>query len=341
MVQTRGLAVKGRGRRAGGREFEREGTVAATRETVERAPESIENQEARPKLGPLSPADKVVIAYLAIVGFLILLFSNRIEHWGLLCAGHVAVIVVVTMLAKWDRSSRPALSFAHGWYPILLIGLTYKELTYLIPRIHPRDFDAALAAIDYRIFGVNPTVWLERFTWPPLTEVLQLTYSTYYFLPIILGAVLWGKGWFDKFYYWVFLVLFGFYLSYLGYVAVPAIGPRFLPSIVEAQTKPLIGVWLFLPVRQMLDNAEGLTRDCFPSGHTEVTLLVLYYAHRFHRKVFWWFLPFGIGIIISTVYLRYHYVVDVVAGAVLALIVIAVAKPLHRLLDRRAAPDNR
>ncbi|HSB10928.1 MAG TPA: hypothetical protein VLM38_15685, partial [Blastocatellia bacterium] len=156
MVQTRGLAVKGRGRRAGDREFEREGPVAATSQTVEveRGPESIENHEARLNSRPLSPADKVVIAYVAIVGFLILLFSNRIEHWGLLCAGHVAVIVVVTMLARWDRSSRPALSFAHGWYPILLIGLTYKELTYLIPRIHPRDFDAALAAIDYRIFGV-------------------------------------------------------------------------------------------------------------------------------------------------------------------------------------------
>lgn len=324
----------------------RGGDVATRRTGKEQADKSL---QADQQISSLNPHDKIVITYLAIIALLILIFTSRVEHWVMLCAAHLAVSALVVLLAKWDRSSLKRdrssrfrfASLAHGWYPLLLIGLTYKELTYLIPRIHPRDFDAALAAIDYRVFGVNPTVWLERFTWPPLTEVLQLTYSTYYFLPIILGAILWRKGWFDKFYCWVFVLMFGFYLSYLGYIAVPAIGPRFLPSIVEAQTKPLTGIWLFLPVRQLLDNAEGVTRDCFPSGHTELTLLVLYYSRRFHRKTFWWFLPFGIGIIVSTVYLRYHYVIDFVAGALLALLVIAVAEPIYRALSPKTTFANR
>jgi membrane-associated phospholipid phosphatase len=294
----------------------------------------------------LNPADKVVVAYLAVIALLILIFSYRIESWGWLCAGHAVATALVALIARWDRplapspslpvssSSLPVASFAHGWYPVALIGLTYKELTYLIPRIHPRDFDSALAAIDHRVLGVNPTVWLERFTWPPLTEVLQLTYSTYYFLPIILGAVLWRRE-LEKFHFFVFIVVFGFYLSYLGYIAVPAIGPRFLPSIVEAQTTPLAGVLFFQAIREMLDSAEGITRDCFPSGHTELTLLVLYYARKFHRRTFWWLLPFGIGVILSTVYLRYHYVIDVIAGAVLAVAIVAIAKPLFNELTTR------
>ena len=307
----------------------------------------------------LNPGDIVVIAYLAIIVLLIILFSHRIEHWALLCAAHLVVAALVTLLAKFGSPPRvsasprrpvspspplplspspslPILHLLRGWYPLLLIGLTYKELTYLIPRIHPRDFDAALAAIDYRMFGVNPTVWIERFTWPPLTEMFQLTYSTYYLLPMILGVVLWRKRRFDSFFFFVFVLMFGFYLSYLGYIAVPAIGPRFLASIAEAQTKPLTGIWLFVPVRQMLDRAEGITRDCFPSGHTELTLLVLLYAYKLHRRSFWFFLPFGIGIVLSTVYLRYHYVIDVVAGALLAVVVVAVAKPLFGALGGRA-----
>lgn len=292
----------------------------------------------------LNSADKVVVAYLAVIALLILIFSYRIESWGWLCAGHAAATALVALIARWDRplapspslpvssSSLPVASFAHGWYPVVLVGLTYKELTYLIPRIHPRDFDSALAALDYRVLGVNPTVWLERFTWPPLTEVLQLTYSTYYFLPIILGAVLWKKDELEKFHFFVFIVVLGFYLSYLGYIAVPAIGPRFLSSIVEAQTKPLTGVLFFRAIRETLDSAEGITRDCFPSGHTELTLLVLYYARKFHRRTFWCLLPFGVGIILSTVYLRYHYVVDVVAGALLAVMIVIIAKPLYRVL---------
>jgi membrane-associated phospholipid phosphatase len=215
---------------------------------------------------------------------------------------------------------------------VIVIAIAYKELTYLIPRIHPRDFDTTLAAIDHRMFGVNPTVWLERLTWPPLTEVLQIAYSTYYFLPIILAAVLWRKGWFDRFYFWVFIIVLGMYLSYLGYIAVPAIGPRFLGTIAAEQTRPLTGVLLFQTIRDALDRAEQITRDCFPSGHTELTLLVLYYARKFHRRTFWRLLPFGVGIIVSTVYLRYHYVIDVLAGALLAGLIVMIAEPLHRWL---------
>lgn len=294
------------------------------------------------RFSSVNAADKIVVIYLGIICLLILFFRNAIEYWGWLSACHVVLVALVIGLAISDRGDRRIsashrntfVSFIRGWYPIPLIVLNYKELTYLIPRIHPGDFDAALAAIDYRVFGVHPTVWLERFTWPPLTEILQLTYSTYYFLPIVLGAVLWRARRFDDFFFWVYVVMFGFYLSYLGYITVPAIGPRFLPSIVEAQTKPLEGVWLFLPLRQTLDSAEGITRDCFPSGHTELTLLVLYYARRFHRRSFWWLLPFGIGIIVSTVYLRYHYVIDVAAGALLAALVLLIANPIYRLLAR-------
>jgi membrane-associated phospholipid phosphatase len=289
------------------------------------------------RLFGLNPADKVVFSYLALIALLVLIFSFRIPSWGWLCAAHAVAISLVALISKLDRPlaaspARPVVSFCHGWYPVVLMCFTYKELTYLIPRLHPHDFDSTLAAIDYRMLGVNPTVWLERVTWPPLTEVLQLTYSTYYFLPIILGAVLWRNTDREKFHFWVFVVVLGFYLSYLGYIAVPAVGPRFLSSILEAQSKPLTGVWLFHSIRETLDNAEGFTRDCFPSGHTELTLLVLYYARKFHRRTFWWLLPFGIGIIVSTVYLRYHYVIDVIAGALIAVAIIIVAKPVYEKL---------
>ncbi|MFP5262346.1 MAG: phosphatase PAP2 family protein [Blastocatellia bacterium] len=307
-----------------------------------------------PYRGLLSPADKVVIAYVTIISALVLTFSYRIDLRGQLIAAHALGVAAVVLAAKWERRARrgygdpaggpmadlgesrsPYLStarFVRGWYPVALIPITFTELRYLIPLIHPRDYDSELAAIDYRIFGVHPTVWLERWTWPPLTEALQISYVTYYFLPIALGAVLWRKGWLDKYHFWVFVVAFGFYVSYLGYMAVPAIGPRFLPPIKEAQTFPLKGVWLFDSIRATLDEAEGVTRDCFPSGHTEITLLVLYYARKFHRRTFWWLLTPGTMLIFSTVYLRYHYVIDVAAGAAVAVAVALTAKPIHRAL---------
>jgi len=350
-----------------GRDRERErGRHGATRRTLE--PLSNHKNHSTHQKKRLNPADKVAIAYVVLITALVLIFSYRIPWWWLLSAGHAilagAVILVARslsvirspILGRADVPNGPVASslprtpalaprltlaqVIRGWYPVVLIPITYKELSYLIPLIHPRDFDETLARIDYRFLGAHPTVWLERFTWPPVTEILQLIYSSYYLLPVILGLVLWRAGRFKEFHFWVFIVVTGFYLSYVGYIAVPAIGPRFLPSIVEAQTVPLKGVWLFESVREMLDKAEGITRDCFPSGHTEITLLVLIYARKFHRKVFRLLLPLGTGVIISTVYLRYHYVIDVVAGGLTAVAVVMIAKPLYRRLGGNKARES-
>ena len=278
--------------------------------------------------GRLSPTDKVVIAYLGVVAALVVISRGNIKQWWLVVSAH-AIVAVLLVTASRIRVSR-ATNFARAWYPLVLMPLSFKELTYLIPLIHPRDFDWELASIDYRMFSLHPTVWLERFTHPLITELLQLSYITYYFMPLLLGIVLWREHRFERFHFVLFVIVLGFYLSYLGYITVPAIGPRFI--LADQQTIPLTGVWSFSWIRTTLDRAEGITRDCFPSGHTELTVLVLYYARRYKLRVFWGMLPAGIALIISTVYLRYHYVIDVIAGVLLAVIVIALSRILYRII---------
>ena len=292
------------------------------------------NAKANSHLGSLAPADKVVVVYLAAVAGLVVLSSGSVSYWWAFAAAHIATIAAIVLIAGYHgrgaATPRSLAGVVHSWYALVLVPLTYKELSYLIPLVHPRDFDWELAAIDHRMLGVHPTVWLERVTAPWLSEILQLSYLTYYFLPLLLGVTLWRKGRFGEFHFFLFVVVLGFYLSYLGYIAVPAIGPRFI--LADQQRVPLTGVWTFDRIRVSLDRAEGITRDCFPSGHVELSLLVLYYARRFHRRIFWWILPAGVGLIISTVYLRYHYVIDVVAGALLAGLIVMAARPLHRML---------
>lgn len=288
----------------------------------------------------LEPVEIIVVSYLVVLSALIAFAHVRIEPWAQLMAVHALGVAVIMAVANVETRARArgwtvpimAFGFVRSWYIVPAVPVIYSELRNIIPLIHPRDFDMELAAIDQWIFGVHPTVWLERWLWPPLTEVLQIFYATYYPLPILLGLVLWWAGRFGAFRFWVFTVVFGFLVSYLGYILVPAIGPRFLPLITQAQTQALSGVWLYEPIRSFLDRAEGMTRDCFPSGHTEIMLLVLYYAHRFDRRTFKAMLPFGIAIILSTTYLRYHYVIDVAAGVAVAAAVIGIAQPLYSWL---------
>jgi membrane-associated phospholipid phosphatase len=214
-------------------------------------------------------------------------------------------------------------NFIRNWSPVIIIPTNFGELHYLVHSVNPIDLDSLLIELDLIIFGVHPTVWLEKFSVPWFTEYLQWIYSTFYFLPIILGGILYRQGRFLEFYFFVFVIVFGFYLSYFGYFLVPAIGPRF--TINHLQTEPVTGIWLTTGIRDLLNQLENIQRDAFPSGHTEITLLTMIYAKRYSKSYYYILLVIGISLIISTVYLRYHYVVDVVAGILLAIIVYLLA----------------
>jgi membrane-associated phospholipid phosphatase len=59
----------------------------------------------------------------------------------------------------------------------------------------------------------------------------------------------------------------------------------------------------------------------------------LFYAWKVReKKLFAGLIPVVTGLIISTVYLRYHYVIDVIAGIALTVLTIALAPGLRRLL---------
>jgi len=289
--------------------------------------------------GRLSPADRIAFYYLAFTGILILIFHRQIDGWLELTAAHALAIAGIFALSRLKVANPTRLTggephgpatlvaFARSWYPLILIPLTYKELSYLIPLIHPHDFDRELALIDRRMLGVDPLIWLDRINYPAIALVLQLSYLTFYFIPIALGIVLWRERRFSDYQFFMFVVLLGFFVSFIGYLAVPAIGPRFFlsPEVVRPFDGPAIA-----SIRAVLDRLEGVTRDCFPSGHTEITLLALFYAHRFHKRTFLVLLPVGSALILSTVYLRYHYVIDVIAGVATALAVILAAGWLYK-----------
>ena len=68
----------------------------------------------------------------------------------------------------------------------------------------------------------------------------------------------------------------------------------------------------------LINLVENNKRDCMPSGHTAIALIVLFLSYRYARLLFYLFCPIVGALILSTVYLRYHYVIDIFAGAALA-----------------------
>jgi membrane-associated phospholipid phosphatase len=275
----------------------------------------------------LRPADTLNLIFLSFLTLVTALFYRKITDPLLLITFYVSLIFLQILLIRTNNRGN-LLKFTYDLlFPTACILLVFDSLERLIHCINPRDIDPLLIKLDYLLFNGYPTVMFENIMTPLLTDILQTAYSSYYFLPVTLGIVLKAKGDDKAFDRSLFLIMLCFYLSYIGYILMPAIGPRF--TMNHLQHRDLEGLFIAAPIQEFLNRLEGVKRDAFPSGHTAIALTVVYLAWRFEKKLFAVFLPVTLTLIVSTVYCRYHYVVDVIGGMTLTLITIVLGEKYY------------
>lgn len=294
-------------------------------------------------LRSLHAHDLTIIAFAFLLSLVNIVFSSSIPQWYILITANVCVSLAIVLLAYRDAMKpTPLLSSIHFWYVAPMILLTFKELYFMIYPIHGRDYDDLLIVADRWLFSVDPTVWLASFSHPLLTEILQIAYSSFYFLLILVGYAFYRRrgaraaaassnvGTSDlspQARYYAFLIIYGFYLSYVGYFLLPAVGPRFTLHNFDALNDELPGLVLTNFLRDFVNVGESIPlgvgnpidhaqRDVFPSGHTMMMLVMMHAAFQYRLRVRWFVFVMGVLLIIGTVYLRYHYVIDLLAGAV-------------------------
>jgi membrane-associated phospholipid phosphatase len=274
------------------------------------------------------PVDKVILAYFAVVTVI------EIVYWQpVLIAAHVAAAALLLLAIRFP-GSRTSQVF-HHWYPLPYVGACYKEMAILIPIVRTWTADESLARLDFQLWGVHPAVWLERLQSPIVVEILQVCYSMFVPAVLLVAVLLWRSGHLVEFRQYAFLIALGFLVSYLGYILVPARGPRFL--LASLQTREIHGLWIAEALRVLNDRLESAHYDCFPSGHTEVTILAWWGSRSISRNLSRAMSVYVLSVVLATVYLRYHYTVDVLAGILVAWVLILVSPRLCTWLSGRVA----
>lgn len=214
-------------------------------------------------------------------------------------------------------------------YPFVYISLIFESLGWLLPYLKPWRADRFLRELDLLMFGVDPTVYLQRYVTPGLVELSSIAYVSYFVLPFFLIVGLYRSGHISELREWGTIVILTLYVNYLLYFLFPAKGPRFFTEY----TVELEGLVIRELSKHVINFFEPNKFDVFPSAHVAVSLAVLYGHVRYYKRYIVTVSLFVAGIVFSTVFLRYHYFVDVVAAVLLLFISIPAGHYIYKRFE--------
>lgn len=199
------------------------------------------------------------------------------------------------------------------WYPSVM-GLSFYALPGAIEALGRPNADAWLAAADRQLLGAPVAERLLALASPWLSDLLTLCYL-FFFVVLIFGPGHYCVRDLARFRACIVGLFVLYAAGFAGYVALPAGGPfRALSELPPLPMGPF-AQWMH-PV--IVGGSNGV--DVFPSIHFAASLYLLVFDWWYHRRRFWlWLLPIVL-LWLSTVYLRYHYLVDLLAGALVALL---------------------
>ena len=263
----------------------------------------------------------------------LLFLNNQFTLFGLMCPSILLACFFGIELKTHDefealrflkRMTRDSLLALREGLPLVGCLVMYTVLDSVLGP-PTRHFDAQMHAADLAILGVDPHVALEPLIRPWLSEWLAFAYTFYAAMfPLVIGAVFWRAG-VAGLRETSFTLGLALLISYIGYALVPVSGP-----LLHQQFATDLNLYILKTVKEALMDATRITWDCFPSMHTGATVILSALAFRHARGVFWVTLPMVLSIPFACVYLRYHYVVDVLAGLALAGVMLAAATVVRR-----------
>ena len=251
------------------------------------------------------------LASLISLGILVSTGAGHLFHLPLL-GGCIAIILAARFHRHKGTSLRSRVRFLTAYGLMLWI---YTAVADLIPLMQLTTYDDELRSIDRFIFGETPALMCPAQPW--LTELMSCGYLSYQIY--IHGSII--------LYFFIdpdriqrlFTFLFpAFTLGIMGYFFVPAIGPwRAYPSEF---LDPLQGWWI-TELNAMVVAQGSSVYDVFPSLHTLGTLVLLDHDRWYRPRWFRVMSPMSVILISSTIYLRYHYAIDLIVGLILFLCV--------------------
>jgi membrane-associated phospholipid phosphatase len=100
----------------------------------------------------------------------------------------------------------------------------------------------------------------------------------------------------------------------------------FFPTTMDRAALPPDGFFVDL-VRFVYENDKPV--NLFPSLHVAYTFLANGVLFHVHRRLAWWMVPVSVLIVLSTVFLKQHLLIDIVGGMMTGVLAYLVFKRVY------------
>ena len=296
--------------------------------------------EKKPRRGLLE-VEWVIMGYLMLTLLLMLFTWTKLPDPEPMLWGRFRV--VVSTLALWGVYRLVPCRFTmlcRVTLQLALLSWWYPD-TFSLNRIFP-NLDHHFAALEQSIFGCQPALeFANHWTHPVWSELMYLGYSSYFLLisVVVVYYFIWR---YEEFHRTVFIILTSFFVYYVIFVALPVTGPQYyylaagLDNISQG-VFPNVGDYFlthdemmkmpgyedgwFYQIMVNAHSAGERPTAAFPSSHVGVTVILLLLAWRSKsRPLIWFVFTLFLLMCLATVYIRAHYVIDVFAGLLSAII---------------------
>ena len=283
----------------------------------------------------LRATDGLILFTLSLFSILAILFSGSVEGWWLLVLKNLGAALIYILVVYF--SQRAEQKFLRFFLRVAAVTLAYAYLFGAVDKLQlilqGRWLDEYVLDAEQYVFGVQPTLWLQHFTIPVLTEWMMFAYVIYLPLyPVLCGIIYYLHGEVAMEDYF-FTLGFTNILCDIGFILFPVAGP--IAAIGNLYTVPLKG-YVFTYLGEFMRHHLHYIGGTIPSPHCAAATIMWVMAYRYHRPSFILLTPVILMLYVSTFYCRYHYVTDAVVGIAVAFLALAIVPALIKVWEKVA-----
>ena len=282
----------------------------------------------------LFSVEKISIIYAILTGLFAIIFGAKENNLTVMILYRVLFIfIMLTLMHFYQHKKTQLLWFVRNAFPLALIAYWYPETYYMNENIFS-NLDKYFVAADQVLFDCQPSMEFSKHhpqIW--INELMYFGYMSYYII-IAATVIIALKKSKERMEYTVFIILCSFFIHYFIFIILPVVGPQFYFPLTD---NAIPCTEFFHRTMVLLQDIGEKPTGAFPSSHVGICLICMYLVFKNSRKIFYILIPIALILICSTVYIKAHYLVDVIGGFIFAPLCIWISKKFFKIINETSS----